>query len=747
MTRFFSTLRFRLLLLVILALLPAMGLIVYSTFEHRNLMAQDADDDVLRLARIASSSQAKLFDSVHELLAVLALLPAVRDREPAVCNAFLANLIKEYPRYSQFGVTNLDGSVVCASNSAQSHIAIASTPLFQRVLETETFAIGDYGTDAVSGRAYFTFGHPIFGEHGQVQGLVFAALDLASLNELVAQIQLPLGSSVTLRDQRGMILARYPDPEKWVGKAFPDAPIAKIILSRREGTAESIGIDNVYRLYGFTTLRGVSDNAVYVSVGLPPSVAFANLNGGLIRNLVALVLVLALVLGLAWFGADWMLLRRVNALLRVTNRLAEGDLSARTDPSYGVGELDQLERSFDQMAETLELREIERKAAEASVFRWSARLEGLISAVAEVLGQPRDVNKMMEVALSRILTVLDLPAGCIFSKQGEDLVLVTQIGLGDEIKHRVQGFENDQAGTREIARLVQSGSVEETTPDALQVMRVSTAGTFKSWISVPIKSKAHVFGILFLAADHQSLERQEQDALAAVGQELGVAIENAELYDQVQSIAVLKERERLSRELHDGLAQVLGYLRIRCKTISDLVASPGNERAWEQLQEMQRTIHEAYQDIRESILGLRTTVSPNKDVVSAIKEYAHTFGTQTGIRISLSNSGDDHFVWTPEAEVQLLRIIQEALSNVRKHSRAKQAWIRFDLQPRVAIVTIEDNGKGFDIESMRQDNQQHFGLQTMRERAEGVGGSVQVESRLGQGTKIKVTLATSGEGR
>jgi signal transduction histidine kinase len=125
---------------------------------------------------------------------------------------------------------------------------------------------------------------------------------------------------------------------------------------------------------------------------------------------------------------------------------------------------------------------------------------------------------------------------------------------------------------------------------------------------------------------------------------------------------------------------------------------------------------------------------------SALKEYTHKFSLQTGIRVQLVSNGDDRLEFVPEAEVQLLRIIQEALSNVRKHSGASQAWIRFEPNADTIAVIIEDNGKGFNRSAVSLDNQAHFGLQTMLERAEGVGGSLQVLSQPDQGVKVVVKL-------
>ena len=747
MIRFFSSLRFRLLLLVLLALIPALGLVIYTASEQRQSAAIQAKENALRVARVAASHQEQLIEGARELVLTLAQLPAVRDGDPVACRVFLANLLKQYPHYLQLGVAERDGTVFCTAIPDSRPVNIADGLLFRRILETQDFAVGEYLVGLISGKGAIAFGYPLFDETEQVRGVVFASMDLGSFNELAAQALMPPGSTLTMRDRSATIIARYPDPEKWIGKSESEVSIVTIIQSLSgEGTAESIGVDNVTRLYAFTPLRGVPENDIYISVGIPTAVAYAEVNQILARNLVALGLVAALAFTVAWVGGDLFLLRRVNALLIATKRLAEGDLTARTGLRYGIGELSQLARAFDQMSLALEQRETGRKQAEERIRRWSAQLESLINVVAEAISQPRGVNEIAEIALTKTLGAMDLPAGCVFFKQGEDFVLGTQRGL-EAVIHRIQRFKSGGEATREIARMVHSNMAQNFSDAAISQVFGSRGDEFQTWVCVPIKSKGHVLGAMCLGGEeHRLREPPEQSVLFAVGQLVGVAIENAELYDQVQSLAALKERERLSRELHDGLAQVLGYLYTRNKIATDLVATGDIERAGAQLQEMQRAMQEAYQDIREAILDLRVTVSANRGLVSALKEYLHKFGQQTGIRVNLISNDADQFECAPEADVQLLRIIQEALANVRKHSEARQAWIRFEPRAESMVVTIEDNGKGFDSTALSQDGQQHFGLQTMQERAESVGGSLQIQSQPGQGTKVMVTLALDKQG-
>ncbi len=748
MPRFLSSLRFRLLILVLLALIPILGLTIYNYSEQRQLAAAQEKENALRIARVTATNYGQLVEAARQLLIVLTQIPAVVERNPVTCRVFLVDLLKKYPHYLQIGVVERDGAVSCTAIPDNKPMNLANDPLFQRVSEVQDFVVGEYRIGFISGRGAVAFGYPLYDRVGQYEGFVFASLDLGFLNDLATQVLLPTGSTLTLRDRNGTILARYPDPENWVGQTEPESPIFKIIsVQRSEGTVEAVGIDNVPRLYAFTPLSSALGNETYVSVGIPTAVAYGEVDQALVRNLIMLGLVTLFAVTAAWIGGDFFILRQVDGLVAVTKRLVVGDLQARTGIPYRNGELGELASAFDQMAAALEEREVERNQVEEQIRRWSTELEELIQGVAEAISQPMEMSKIADVALDRTLKAMSLDVGCVIAKRARGFVLISHRGAPGRAR-RIQTLLESEAANQEVNQLIDSDAVRQIPDGAILTTLEAGEEAPLIWTSVPIKSKNRDFGIMGLANPQRSpFAPQEEGVLAAVGLLVGIAMENSDLYEQVQSIATLKERERLSRELHDGLAQVLGYLSIRNQVAMDLVAASDVERAGVQLQEMQRIMEEAYQDVRESILGLRTTVSPKRGLVAALKEYAKKFSQQTGIRTNVILDGNDQVECDPETEVQLLRIIQEALSNVRKHSRAKQAWIKFDLGADLTVVTIEDDGGGFDPAAVDQNLQPHFGMQTMQERAEGVGGHLQFHSRRGQGTRVVVTLPVDHGGK
>jgi PAS domain S-box-containing protein len=361
MKQFLFSLRFRLILLVLLAVLPALGLALYTGLEGRRQAAVQAQENTLRLARLMAKDQERLVEGADQLLNALARLPAIRDRDPVACNALFADLMTQAWHYANFVATAPDGEVFCSGEPLSGPVNFADRAWFQQALATHDFVVGDYVIGRITGQPLLVFAHPALDEAGQVQAVVSTGLDLAWLGQLAAEAQLPAGSAFTIVDRDGTVLARNPAPQEWVGRTLPAEPLIQAMLaSRNEGTVETDGLDGAQRLYGFAPARG----GLYVAIGIPVQAAYAQANRALAQHLLGLGLVAVLALAAAWMGGEAFLLRRVRDLVGVARRLSAGDLGARTGRPYGVGELSQLARAFDSMAQALQQRETEQAQME-----------------------------------------------------------------------------------------------------------------------------------------------------------------------------------------------------------------------------------------------------------------------------------------------------------------------------------------------------------------------------------------------
>jgi len=389
-----SSLRARLILLVLFALLPTLAFFLFSDLDERRAAAQQASQEALRLASVTAASQESVIVQVRGILITLANLPQIQNATPDECSQFLALLNGSYPSTVNLGVADPQGDVFCSAVPLSGPTNIGDRPYFQQAITTRGLGIGDYQIGRATGVRSINLGYPVLDANGQVRAVVFAAVGLDWLNGLVAEVQLPEGTTLSVIYGQGTVLARLPDPQSWVGKPVPEKPIFQAIRSRQgEGTETAPGPDGLPRLFGFTSVAGLPQGSVYVSVGIPTSVAFAEANRTLARNLAGLGIIAVLVFGAAWFGADLLVLRRTRSLVNASRRLASGDLSARTGLPYGEDELSLLARTFDEMAGSFAQREVER-AREEERFRSVA--EGSLAGVYIIQDDKfRYVNPMM----------------------------------------------------------------------------------------------------------------------------------------------------------------------------------------------------------------------------------------------------------------------------------------------------------------------------------------------------------------
>jgi C4-dicarboxylate-specific signal transduction histidine kinase len=351
----------RLCILVLLALLPSFALILYSAAMQRRQDIAEVQETALRLARLASSEQGRRLAGTQELLIALAQVPEIRRGDTPACNALLQRLLKGYQLYVNFGVIAPDGRLVCSALPISAPMNLADRSYFRRAMTSRSFALGDYQIGRLTGRATINVAYPVQEDTQTIVGVVFAAIDLAALNDIVRQANLPEGSTLTITDGQGTILVRYPDADRWVGKSLPDAPTIAVVRTLHAGVAEAINLDGVSALLGFTPLLDRPDSGdVYVSVGIPKRAAVASANRHLLFNLLGLGGVAALGFGAAFVASGAFVLRPVHRLLAGTRRVAAGGLNVRL-PERGGGELEELTHAFNEMTAALERDQAERE--------------------------------------------------------------------------------------------------------------------------------------------------------------------------------------------------------------------------------------------------------------------------------------------------------------------------------------------------------------------------------------------------
>jgi signal transduction histidine kinase len=208
---------------------------------------------------------------------------------------------------------------------------------------------------------------------------------------------------------------------------------------------------------------------------------------------------------------------------------------------------------------------------------------------------------------------------------------------------------------------------------------------------------------------------------------------------RLRALATIEERELVAQELHDSLAQDLAILRLKLDEAEK--DSPSGEAVpmKDVLTETRKSVDRTYKDVRQAILGLHTVVSEGMDFVPTLTEYLHNFSEMSKIPVDLDIDSPETVRFSPEVEIQLIRIIHEALTNIFKHAHATRGAVKFERDRDFVKMAIEDNGTGLIIEEGARTGLR-FGLQSMRKRAEGIGGKLLIETVVGKGSRVIVHL-------
>jgi nitrate/nitrite-specific signal transduction histidine kinase len=416
-------------------------------------------------------------------------------------------------------------------------------------------------------------------------------------------------------------------------------------------------------------------------------------------------------------------------LVSATHDIAAGKFGKRV----GVGsrdEIGQLSQSFNAMVETLQRREAELRGVQGELRRRVMETRALYQIGMEISSM-RGLTEILQsvVEKARALLQSEGAALCLFRTDGRGLEIHAASGSWS-----ASGLRTD-AGHADCLAAV-GGCLEPGAPSC-SLRKTLEGGPRGACFASPLRCGNAVLGVLCVgweeARDLPVFHRELLDGLAG---QAAIAIDNARLYDDVKSLATIRERERIAREIHDGFAQNVGFLHLRLKTLEDRLRAGNQPPTLVELTNMRIVAKRVYADARQSILGLRTVIPRELGLIPALAAYLREFSQQSGIATELRDGDARAARFSAEAEVQIIRVIQEALANVRKHAGARHAWVTFTFDEEVGRVTVADDGIGFHADTVRGDSASHFGLRTMRERAEGAGGQLEVCSAPGAGTRV-----------
>jgi signal transduction histidine kinase len=535
---------------------------------------------------------------------------------------------------------------------------------------------------------------------------------------------------------------------------LPDS-LMQPLLAHWELVNEAEGIDGIPRLYGTTRLCCLPSGGVFVRVGIPAAVVYADAQQLLIRNLATLGLATLLVVGAAWGGARLFVLEPLNALLRAIRRFEVGDTGARVGGKAGSGELGYVAHAFDEMAAALEERESERDRSEMALRRHSARSEALATIAARLSAQ-LDLEGAFSLVCLETTRALKVPAAALslYDEELGALRVVSHCGLPEDFGEQIETL-----GSGPWKQRLKAGEAV-VVPDVSEDPGLPDAALFAAldirWlVNTPMVHEGHLVGALcvFSRGEVRHFAEDELAFLRAISDQTAQAIANAHLYqalrDEQRARAELlaktitaqeDERKRIARELHDQTSQDLAALMLNLDACALGLATdrPGLEQHLDTAKSIAETMlantHRLINDLRPSLLD-------DLGLAAAITWYGERRLKAMGI--TLGFQCDQMKGRFPSSlETALFRITQEALTNVVRHAGASRVHVTLTVSDNAALLIVRDNGRGFQepVTTWADAEQEGFGLRGMRERVATLGGDMRVESEPGRGTAIKVTV-------
>ncbi|WNZ46836.1 sensor histidine kinase [Leptolyngbya boryana CZ1] len=355
-------LRSRLLLLVLLAILPGFVLTLLFRIRERDLIAARYREQAARVAQQVVVKQDALVEETRELLQTLATQPELNITE---CSPTFEPILQKSQQYLVLATISPQGDLVCSVPTSAKMLNVGDRSWFQKTLRNHNFAIGEYQVGRITGQPGIGFSYPILADD-RVKTVIVATLSLTWLNEVIAQQNLPAGSTISVIDRQGVVLAHYPKPNLWVGQSIRHTPLFQELQRQNQASniVETQGLDGSLQLFAFTNLlpQDVSDLEVIISI--PQSVILTQVNQDALESFLWLSLITLFALTATWYFSVVAIQRPICELLDVTQKLTKGELTARVERPFQPGILGQLAEAFNEMGSSLETHVAERAEVE-----------------------------------------------------------------------------------------------------------------------------------------------------------------------------------------------------------------------------------------------------------------------------------------------------------------------------------------------------------------------------------------------
>ncbi len=664
------------------------------------------------------------------------------------------------------------GNMVWNYPSSQSPFpySLSQYPSISRTIKEKKAGISSLIFQATDGEARVLFSVPVIGARGEVVGVIGGSVNPAEgrMAKLITPFRLGKSGYAELVDENGIVMASA-RPERLFKKDDHADRFSELIYKEESRVAAC------HRCHEEQKNGKVKDVLAFTPVREAPwGVAVRQLEEealGPVRDTRNMMLILGGPVVVAALYISWMatksVVRPIKELTTASERIASGDLNF-TVSSRSHDEIGTLALTFDSMRSRLQssYQEIEEwsKNLEERVKKRTKDLSTILEA-SRIATQTINLESLLKTIMEQLVGIVSSASAGIlyfYNKETDKLEVRSSYGLSSSVLSSIRFSPGEWvAGKAFLSRkaFLCSSRAEvqicerELSPDngAAWEAAFGKSGTIESCISAPLIYQGSVIGCLevinFLGKE--PFAASDLPVMQAIGDQMAVAIENARLYEEVQDKEILRgellervisaqeeERKRIARELHDEAGQTLTALTLNLAEVEE--ALPRDKKKAEQMVEQAKSLTvRLLAETRRLISDLRPMVLDELGLIPALRNYAKSFSQLAGLDIQIRAGTPVRRLELP-IETALYRIAQESLNNVAKHGHSTKAVVYLSVDDSRVIISIEDNGRGFDVQNIfkSRNHSRGLGLLGMQERVQLLGGIFHIESQPGLGTKI-----------
>ena len=372
----------------------------------------------------------------------------------------------------------------------------------------------------------------------------------------------------------------------------------------------------------------------------------------------------------------------------------------------------------------------------------SSRIQALrvLSEVTATLASEYDLEALLNRFLAMMVRLSGASAGVVrvLSSDGRHLKLAASLGLPPEVvdNERLVDIDCGICGSA-----ISSDEIKQTRDLRACVARTGQPffGECRSMVVVPLEHNGRLLGVynLYMTED-RPIPEEVSLLFCSISEHLAMAVENSRLMRENLRMTLMSERQMMANEVHDSLAQTMAYMKMRVTLLREALLQYESGKALKYSADIQQALDEAYASLRELLTQFRNRMDP-LGLEHALRELADGYFDRTGVRLEFENRIPDLNL-TVDQEVQVFHILQEALSNVARHSGAKQAWLSLEEIDGQYAFSVEDDGRGVFVMGATPDLRHHFGISIMSERAQRLHGNIEIANRPQGGARLRLLV-------